>query len=350
MISRVMGSTRGIGGGLDGHERLQDHVVGVVDARADARRHQGRGVALVDDRRAREGHARGEAAARVAGRVGEAESRGNGRAGVPAGRGADRRRRRRPSGVARRGRRPMAVTRTLTSSIGCAGQIVRVEPAMLGVERGQQLLEPRGGEAARRPPGTSARSSDARSEGRRRARSASDRAGPVRPSSHAWACACRSSHMASSAATSWPPGRARRAAGPTVRTNVARMSVSSSPQVESTPGYGGITTRGMSSSSARRQAWSGPAPPKATSANRRGSWPRPTDTVRMPRAIELSMISTMPAAASSTPRPRGRATRASMAARAAPTSSGSSPPRSAGGMRPSTRWASVTVGSVPPRP
>ena len=107
---------------------------------------------------------------------------------------------------------------------------------------------------------------------------------------------------------------------PTVRTNVARMSVSSNPDVERTPGRGGTTTVGISSSSARRQAWSGPAPPKATRAKRRGSWPRPTETVRMARAMALSMISTMPAAASSTPRRRGRPTRASMAARAAFTS------------------------------
>ena len=128
------------------------------------------------------------------------------------------------------------------------------------------------------------------------------------------------------------------------------MSVSSSPQVESTPGRGGITTVGMSSSSASRQACSGPAPPKATSAKRRGSCPRPTDTVRMARAIALSMISTMPAAASSTPSASGRPMRAATAARAAAASSGSSPPSSAAGMRPSTRCASVTVGSLPPRP
>ena len=120
--------------------------------------------------------------------------------------------------------------------------------------------------------------------------------------------------------------------------------------MESTPGRGGITTVGMSSNSASRHACSGPAPPNATRAKRRGSCPRPIDTVRMARAMELSMISTMPAAASSTPRPSGAPTRASMAARAASTSSGISPPSSAGGMRPSTRCASVTVGSVPPRP
>jgi len=74
------------------------------------------------------------------------------------------------------------------------------------------------------------------------------------------------------------------------------------------------------------------------------------DPVRMARAMVLSMISMMPAAASSTPSPRGRPTRASMAARAALLSSGSSPPSSAAGIRPSTRCASVSVGSLPPRP
>ena len=58
---------------------------------------------------------------------------------------------------------------------------------------------------------------------------------------------------------------------PTVFTNVARMSVSSRPQVESTPGRGGTTTVGMSSSSASRQACSGPAPPKASKTKSRGS-------------------------------------------------------------------------------
>src|SRR5207247_2506863 len=71
--------------------------------------------------------------------------------------------------------------------------------------------------------------------------------------------------------------------------------------------------------------------------------------VALARARGWPMSPTRPAAASSTPRRRGRPTRAWMAARAALTSRGSSPPRSAAGMRPSTRWASVTVGSLPPR-
>jgi hypothetical protein len=70
----------------------------------------------------------------------------------------------------------------------------------------------------------------------------------------------------------------------------------------------------------------------------------------MARAIALSMISITPAVASSTPRPRGRPMRSAIAARAAATSSGTSPPSSAGGMRARMRCASVTVGSLPPRP
>jgi hypothetical protein len=134
------------------------------------------------------------------------------------------------------------------------------------------------------------------------------------------------------------------------RQSVVRMSVSSSPHVESTPGCGGTITVGTSRSSARRQACRGPAPPNATSENARGSWPRPTETARTARAMLLSTTSTMPAAASSSASFNGRAILASMAARAAFTSIGISPPRSASGMRPRTRCASVTVGSVPPRP
>src|SRR4029450_9019893 len=70
-------------------------------------------------------------------------------------------------------------------------------------------------------------------------------------------------------------------------------------------GRAGSMPVGVAGSSVRRQAWSGPAPPKATSAKRRGSWPRPTDTVRMARAIELSMISKMPGAALHRPRRGG---------------------------------------------
>ena len=48
---------------------------------------------------------------------------------------------------------------------------------------------------------------------------------------------------------------------------------------------GGTITRGISSSWANRAACTGPAPPKATSVNSRGSWPRSTETIRRAAAI-----------------------------------------------------------------
>ena len=113
--------------------------MGVVDARAEAGRHQGRGVVLVDDGGAGEAHARRQPLARIAGRVGEAGPRKyTGRRPRSAPRGVG------PvavaAGVARRGSTPIAVTRRFTSSTGRRRQIVGVEPAMLGVERRQQLV------------------------------------------------------------------------------------------------------------------------------------------------------------------------------------------------------------------
>ena len=190
--------------------------------------------------------------------------------------------------------------------MGALGQIVGVEPPVLGVEgRHQRARAPAAVSGPASAAGRSARSSGARSAGRRRARSAAARAAPARRRARRAPAPRARVHAASSRARRRPAVAAAARRCPTVRTNVARMSVSSSPHVESTPGRGGITTVGMSSSSASRHACSGPAPPKATSAKRRGSWPRPTDTVRMARAMELSTISTMPAAASSTPRPSG---------------------------------------------
>ena len=71
------------------------------------------------------------------------------------------------------------------------------------------------------------------------------------------------------------------------------------PRAESTPGCGGMSTRGMRSAAASSQAWSGPAPPKATSVKRRGSCPRSTEMVRMARSMfELATRITPQAAAS----------------------------------------------------
>src|SRR3954453_16404198 len=56
-------------------------------------------------------------------------------------------------------------------------------------------------------------------------------------------------------------------------------------------------------SAATAFAWSGPAPPKATSASSRGSWPRWTDTSRSAPAIVSFVIARMPSAAASSDRP-----------------------------------------------
>ena len=105
------------------------------------------------------------------------------------------------------------------------------------------------------------------------------------------------------------------------------------------------------SSVAIEHACIGPAPPKETSAKRRGSWPRATETTRKARTIVAFAILTIAAAASSTPKPSGLATWSSIARRAADASSPMRPPRKrAGSSVPRTSCASVTVASSPPRP
>ena len=102
-------------------------------------------------------------------------------------------------------------------------------------------------------------------------------------------------------------------------------------------------------SSATALACSGPAPPKATSANSRGSWPRCTLITRSAPAMFSLTILRIPSAASSRLRPIASAI-VPTAVRAASTSSSISPPISRGGRWPTTTLASVTVGAVPPRP
>src|SRR6266850_6479834 len=73
MISSVIGSTRGIWDvGDSGMGALQEDIVRIVDAGAEARRHQRGGVVLLDDGRALEHHARRQATPPVAGRGDEA--------------------------------------------------------------------------------------------------------------------------------------------------------------------------------------------------------------------------------------------------------------------------------------
>ena len=57
------------------------------------------------------------------------------------------------------------------------------------------------------------------------------------------------------------------------RTRSRRSSLATSPSADSTPAASGTSTVRISSSSASAHACSGPAPPNATSAKSRGSWP-----------------------------------------------------------------------------
>ena len=106
----------------------------------------------------------------------------------------------------------------------------------------------------------------------------------------------------SSASNSGP--RTDGSSGPTcVRTASARRSPSSIPSAEKWPGAGGITVRATPSSRASSAACSGPAPPNATSAKSRGSWPRRSVTSRSAWNICASTYRRTPraAVAASTP-------------------------------------------------
>ena len=98
-------------------------------------------------------------------------------------------------------------------------------------------------------------------------------------------------------------------------------------------------------------ACSGPAPPNAIIAVSRGSTPFFTDTARTASDMAASAICTMPSAASFTPSRVGPQSFSSIARSAALTSSFIAPLRKRSAlMRPSTRLASVTTGSVEPLP
>ena len=131
--------------------------------------------------------------------------------------------------------------------------------------------------------------------------------------------------------------------------NSLRKSATRSPSAHSRPGEGGTITGKEPISSATALACSGPAPPKATSANSRGSWPRWTEITRSAPAMFSLTIARIPSAAWSTDSPIASATPAT-AVRAASASSVISPPIRRGGRWPTTTLASVTVGAVPPLP
>ena len=129
------------------------------------------------------------------------------------------------------------------------------------------------------------------------------------------------------------------------------MSVSRSPIAAVIPGATGTSTSRADTASASATPWSGPAPPKGTRENSRGSTPRATEFERIARAMFELMTRMMPRAASVTERPSFLPTFPSMARLARSGSMGRSPPSIlSASSRPRATWASVTVGSSPPLP
>ena len=123
------------------------------------------------------------------------------------------------------------------------------------------------------------------------------------------------------------------------------------PQAENTAGAAGTTTSGRSISLASRGASIGPAPPKATKENSLGSRPLSTVISRMAPTVRASSTSKTEAAARSVDIPRGSASFSVTSRTAAASSRLISPPRNSSAARyPRQREASVTVGSVLPRP
>ena len=102
---------------------------------------------------------------------------------------------------------------------------------------------------------------------------------------------------------------------------------------EVTPAAAGKIARGMPSAWASRQPCTGPEPPNAASASRRGSYPRSIDTTRVASSMLVVTTWWIPQAASATSRPSGPATWSSMPRRAPSTSSGMRPPRKYSGFR-----------------
>ena len=173
---------------------------------------------------------------------------------------------------------------------------------------------------------------------RRTRRSGPRRRCPARPSTRAPALRARRGSPAARR-------RPRTVSRISVCANSLRKPATRSPSAHSRPGDGGTMTGKEPISSATALACSGPAPPKATSANSRGSWPRWTLITRSAPAMFSLTIRRMPSAAASRPAPSRRRPSAT-AARAASTSSDISPPIRSAGRWPSTTLASVTVGSV----
>ena len=106
-------------------------------------------------------------------------------------------------------------------------------------------------------------------------------------------------------------------------------------------------TCGMPSACARSQACRPPAPPKATSAKFRGSWPRSIETTRSARSMLAFTTRMTPSANCSRDNEPCALQPLASAGLGARQSSANSPPRNKSGCkRPSSRLASVTVGRV----
>ncbi len=128
--------------------------------------------------------------------------------------------------------------------------------------------------------------------------------------------------------------RARRTSGRVSR----RSSLATRPSAERTPAASGTSTVAQPSSSASAQACSGPRR-RRRRARTRADRGRARPRRRAGRAASPRSTTSTTAAGSIPP-----------SARAAASASSSSPPGSRRGRRPRRRFASVTVGSAPPRP
>ena len=127
-------------------------------------------------------------------------------------------------------------------------------------------------------------------------------------------------------------------------------SLVSIPRAVNTPGITGSNTRLISRLRAKSQAWIGPLPPNATNVKSRASIPRSTLTARLAPAILALVTSRTPYAASSMLKPNGLASPSAITCRARSISSVRVPPASSFGRYPSTAFASLTVGFMPPCP
>ena len=114
------------------------------------------------------------------------------------------------------------------------------------------------------------------------------------------------------------------------------------------PGTTGIMTLGIDNFRAIAVACKGPAPPKDIKENSLGSWPSTTEIIRIAFAILSSLICVIDVAVSSTLAFSDSEILVS-ASRAASLDKVISPSRKCSGInRLSARFASVTVGRLPP--